>query len=273
MPSRRAILTDVAVELGNIAIFQVDHVAGNLQQGRGVGGGVVAAVRDAEQQRRAFAGDNDPAGLAVVDDCDGVGADQLPAGDLHRLEEVGFSFEAGLDQVSDAFGVGVGGEDVAAGTQVGAQAFVVFDDAVVDDGDRAGDMRVGVAFAGYAMGGPAGVGDAGDGLGVCRGMFEFGNATDGTHAFDLSRSDDRNASRVVAPVFEPLQSFNENGNDVAASCCRDNAAHGFSLDLVVTAIPGDELVNAFLNAGGRDEADPVVEQVGVGIGGRDIAVL
>ena len=209
----------------------------------------------------------------MVDDGDGVGADQLPAGDLHRLEEVGFSFEAGLDQVGDAFGIGVGGEDVAAGAQVGAQAFVVFDDAVVDDGDRAGDMRVGVAFAGYAMGGPAGVGDAGDRLSAGRGGLKFGDATDGTHAFDLARSDDRNASRVVAAVFEALQSFNKNGNDVAAGCRRDNAAHGFSSGLVVIAIPGDELVDAFLNTGGRDEANPVIEQVGVGIGGRDIAVL
>ena len=193
MPSRRAILTAVAVELGNVAIFQIDHVARDLQQGRGVGGGVVAGIRNTEQQRRAFAGDDDLAGLGVVDDSDGVGADQLPAGNLHRLEEVWFGFEAGLDQVGDAFGVGVGGEDVAAGAQVGTQAFVVLDDAVVDDGDRAGDVRVGIAFAGYAVRCPAGVGDAGDGLRRGRGVFEFGDATDGADAFDIARPDDGDA--------------------------------------------------------------------------------
>ena len=38
-------------QLGNIAIFQIDHVAGDLEQCRGVGSGVVAGVGDAEQQR------------------------------------------------------------------------------------------------------------------------------------------------------------------------------------------------------------------------------
>ena len=78
-------------QLGNIAIFQIDHVAGDLEQRRGIGGGVVAAVGDAEQQRRAFAGDDDLARLAVVDDGDGVGADQAAAGDLHGREEIGFA--------------------------------------------------------------------------------------------------------------------------------------------------------------------------------------
>ncbi len=64
-------------QLGDIAVFQIDHVAGDLQQRRGVGGGVVAGVGEAEQQRRAFAGDDDLAGLLVVDDGDGVGADEL----------------------------------------------------------------------------------------------------------------------------------------------------------------------------------------------------
>ena len=76
-------------QLGNIAVFQIDHVAGDLEQGRGIGGGVVAGLGNTEQQRRAFAGDDDLAWLALVDDGDGVGADQAAAGDLHGLEQVG----------------------------------------------------------------------------------------------------------------------------------------------------------------------------------------
>ncbi len=102
-------------QLGDVAIFQIDHVARDLEQGRGVGGGVVAFFPEAEQQRRAFAGDDDLAGLGVVDDGDGVGADQAAAGDPDGGEQVGFALERGFDQVADAFGVGVGGEDVALG--------------------------------------------------------------------------------------------------------------------------------------------------------------
>jgi hypothetical protein len=202
-------------QLGDVAVFQVDHVAGDLEQCRGVGGGVVAGVGDAEQQRRAFAGDDDLAGLLVVDDGDGVGADQSLAGELHRLEEIRFVLERGLDQVGDAFGVGVRGEDVALGSQFAAQAFVVLDDAVVDDGDAAGDVRVGVAFGGHAVGGPAGVGDAGGGGGAGRGGFEFGDATDRAHTLDAVAADDGNAGRVIAPVFEFLEAFDEDGNNVA----------------------------------------------------------
>jgi hypothetical protein len=142
-----------------------------LQQGRGVGGGVVAGVGNAEQERRAFAGDDNLARLAMVNDGYGVGADQLAAGDLYGLEKIGFALQGGFEQMGDAFGVGIGGKDVALGAQIAAQAFVVLDDAVMDDGDRAGNVRVGIAFARYAVGCPACVGDAGDRAGYWLSQF------------------------------------------------------------------------------------------------------
>ena len=162
----------------------------------------------------------------MVDDGDGVGADQSAAGEADGGEQVGFGLERGFDEVGDAFGVGVGGEDVALGGQFAAQAFVVLDDAVVDDGDRAGNVRVGVAFARHAVGRPAGVGDAGDSAGRCRGGFKFGDAADRADALDAITRNDGQPGRVIAAVFELLQAFDENGNDVAAGCCRDDAAHG-----------------------------------------------
>ena len=67
------------------------------------------------------------------------------------------------DQVHGDLGVGVAGELDAGGFQLGAQRGEVLDDAVVDDGDLAGGVavRVGVAVGGAAVGGPAGVADAG----------------------------------------------------------------------------------------------------------------
>jgi hypothetical protein len=63
-----------------------------LQQGRGIGCGVVAGVGNAQQQWRAFAGDDDLAWLSVVDDGDGVGADQALAGELYGLKRSGSIF-------------------------------------------------------------------------------------------------------------------------------------------------------------------------------------
>ena len=62
--------------------------------------------------------------------------------------------------------------------------------------------------------------------GVGRGGFEFGNAADRADALDAVIRDDGQPGRVIAPVFELLQAFDENGNDVAGGCCRDDAAHG-----------------------------------------------
>ena len=75
------------------------------------------------------------------------------------------------------------------------------------------------------MGRPARVGDAGDGAGLGGGSFEFGDAADRADAFDAITRNDGQPGRVIAPVFELLQAFDENGNDVASGCRRDDAAH------------------------------------------------
>ena len=87
---------------------------------------------------------------------------------------------------------------------------------------------MGIAFGGDAVGGPARVGDAGDRPGAGRGGFEFGDTADRAHALDAGSADDGQAGRVVAPVFEPFQAFNENGYDVLAGRCRNDAAHELS---------------------------------------------
>ncbi len=84
---------------------------------------------------------------------------------------------------------------------------------------------MGVALGGDAVGGPAGVGDAGDGSGIGGCGFEFGDAADRADAFDVVAADDGEAGRVIAPVFELLQAFDQDGNDVAGGCGRDDAAH------------------------------------------------
>ena len=65
--------------------------------------------------------------------------------------------------MGDDLGVGLAGQRVAGRLEPGAQRGEVLDDAVVDHGDRAvaGQVRVGVAVVGPAVGRPAGVPDAG----------------------------------------------------------------------------------------------------------------
>jgi len=88
---------------------------------------------------------------------------------------------------------------------------VVFYDAVVDQGQLPGlgVMGMGVDVAGFAVGGPAGVGDA-DGAGgvfsldvACQvGYFAFGFVDSQLVCLVVCRVDDRQAGAVVASVFE-----------------------------------------------------------------------
>ena len=138
-------------------------------------------VAEAEQQRRAVAGDDD-AVLAFLEHGDGIGAGQPVRGQAHGLEQVGRRLQRFLNQVGDDFGVGVGSEDVALGRQFLLDLGVVLDDAVMHDGQAAGDVRMGIAFGGHAMGRPARVGDAGIGGEALRLGGQFGDAADAAQA-------------------------------------------------------------------------------------------
>ena len=63
-------------------------------------------------------------------------------------------------EMGDDLRVGLRGEDVAVGSQLLAQFAEILDDAVVDDGDIAGKMRMGIGLVRHAMRSPAGVADA-----------------------------------------------------------------------------------------------------------------
>ena len=71
--------------------------------------------------------------------------------------------------MGDDLGVGLGRELGAAALELGAQLGEILDDAVVDDGDAVGRMRMGVGLVRPAMGRPAGVADAD---GAASGSFE-----------------------------------------------------------------------------------------------------
>jgi hypothetical protein len=112
---RRTVSADyshaIAPQFGDVAVFEVDHAPRHLQQGRGVGSGIVAVVAEAQQQGRAMAGDDD-AVVPLLQHGDRIGADQARLGQAHGFEQVGRRLERVPDQVGDHLGVGVRGEDV-----------------------------------------------------------------------------------------------------------------------------------------------------------------
>ena len=134
-------------------------------------------------------------------------------------------------EVRDDLRVRLGGEDVPAAAELGAQLFVVLDDAVEDDGDVAAavGMRVGVLFAGLAVSGPARV--AKTHTGVRRadgGGDERVQVADGTHHTEAVFFDQGDAGRVVAAILEAPEAVKDDGLAGPAPDVADDSAHALS---------------------------------------------
>jgi hypothetical protein len=234
------------LQVGDVALLQVDDAVGHASQGHGVAGeeGFTALGADAQHQRRAGARAHHAVRLVAVQHGDGVGAAQLLHGGLHGAEQV--AVVEAVDEVGDDLGVGLAGEVVAACAQALAQLVVVFDDAVVHQrharrglrrlrAEAGADVWVGVGLGRRAVRGPAGVRNAGAGhksLGLHLGL-QIGHARGAARAPQARPRRAAEAGRmhgdaagVVAAVFEPLQALHEDGNDVARGDCADDAAHG-----------------------------------------------
>jgi hypothetical protein len=155
------------LQVDHVAFFQVDDLVGGAGQRHRVRGDEVLALAHADDQRRALARGHHAVRLFAAEHGDRVGAVQAFDRLLHGGEQVAVVHV--VDQVGDDFGVGLAREYVAECGQFAAQFVVVLDDAVVDQGDAGvffarREVRVGILGGRGAVGGPAGVGDAGEAL-------------------------------------------------------------------------------------------------------------
>ena len=166
-------------DLRAVAILKVDHAPRHRQQGRNIRCGEVLALADAEQERRTTPRHHHGFGVARRDHREGECALQLG----HRAGDGGEERVGGLavlgDEVRDDLGIGVRGELIARALQALADRLVVLDDAVVDDGDIAGHVRMGIALGRRAVRRPAGVRNTGLAVEVLRARLggELGHAT------------------------------------------------------------------------------------------------
>ena len=229
------------LQVDHVTLFEVVDLVGHAGQRHRVGGEKTLAVADPQHQRRALARADHALRLVAAEHRQRVGPLQPPRGLLDGVEQV--ALVQRIDQVRDDLGVGLAREHVAARLQLGAQLVVVLDDAVVDQRDacravglapRPGrEVRMRVVHRRRAVGGPAGVGDAGRALHAVGGdlRVELGHARGAARAAQRAGLVDGDAAGVVAAVFEPLQAFDEDGNDVARADRADDAAHGCFLGL------------------------------------------
>ena len=147
------------------------------------------------------------------------------------------AFHVGIDQVGDHLGIGVGDELAPLRLQLGPELAVVLDDAVVDHGDAAGGVRVGVGFAGLAMRGPAGVPDANCAADGAPGdqAFELDELALGAAKLDQAVGERRETGRIVAAVFEAPQPVEDVRRRLIRARDADDSAHSSGTPLLRAA--------------------------------------
>lgn len=218
----------VGLEGGHLAVVEGDDLAGVGDQRGDVRGDEHLLLADAQDHRGAVAGDDDAVGEVGVHDGDAVRALDLLDG-LADLVLQGLGLGAG-DQVDDDLGVGLRDEDGALGLELHAQLGSVVDDAVVDDGDLVlgVEVRVRVDVARRAVGGPAGVGDAG-GAGEALGDagLQLADATLGLDHLEGGglRAVHDDARGVVPAVLKALQTLQQQRCHVTLADVTDDSAH------------------------------------------------
>ena len=216
-----------AGEDGVVALVEVGDAVGEGGQREGVGADVGLAVAVADRERRAAAGGDEEVLLALEEEAEREGAVEprqrgAGGGDRGRAGGAG-----AVAEVDDDLGVGLGLEDRAFGLELGAQGAVVLDDAVVDDGDAAGLVGVGVALGRLAVGRPAGVADAGVAADrvADEEVGEGDELADRAPALEPPLVEGGDAGAVVAAVLEALQRLEDQRRDLVAAEDGDDAAH------------------------------------------------
>jgi hypothetical protein len=173
-----------------------------LDDGAGIGGDDVFVLADADDQRASLAGDDKGIGLILADDGDAIGSLNLVQCGLDgalKKRDAGGGVVLGLqfgvdvaDQDRQNFRIGLAGKGVAFFGEELLEGDVVFDDAVMDQGDLCPlSSTWGWALLRWGRRGlPSGCGPCrywpGEGLAVAQAVFQDADSADGAADVQLA---------------------------------------------------------------------------------------
>ncbi len=167
LPKRGSDLEAVGMQGHNLLVLQDDHPVRVRGEGLGIAGEKVFPVANADDQRASPAGSHHQSGQVGMDHRDAQGALNLFERLAHCLDQPDLTLfpalaEAVAHQVGQNLGVRVGSKFMPGLGQPVLQLEIIFNDAVVDQGEFSGgiQVRVGIGIGWGAVGGPAGVTDA-----------------------------------------------------------------------------------------------------------------
>ena len=234
----------IDLQIDHITVFQIDDLIGRAGQCQGIRCQEVFVLAHAHHQGRTMASTDHTVRLVLTEHGNGVSARQATDDLLHGLEQI--TVVQVVDQVSDHFGIGLALEHVANALQLGAQFVVVFDDAVMHQRNTcfalAGEMRVSIVSSRRAVRCPAGVSNAGKALQmICLDLFlQLGHALSTACPQQLALRMNSNAARIVAPVLQTLQTFQQHGNNIALRHSANNSTHSQLLFMAPLGGPANQ---------------------------------
>ena len=152
-------LDALARQHGDLAVLHIGHVARVLDDSRHVGGEEIAALAVAEQQRRVLARGDDAVRTVGTEHAERVSALDAAQHAAHGLQKVVALVVVEFEQLRHDLGIGLGLEGDALPDQEFLDLNIVFDDAVVNDGELSvlAHVGVGVGDIRRAVCRPAGV--------------------------------------------------------------------------------------------------------------------
>ncbi len=214
-------------EHDEVAVLEIADLARERRERDGIRAEIHLAVAIADGERRALARSDQQVFLAREQEREREGALEPRQRHRDRGDRAGAFRHLVGDEMSDDLGVGLGQELGAAALQLGAQLGEILDDAVVDDGDAVGRVRMGVDLVRTAVGRPAGVADADGARERLLGKpdLEVAELTLGAAAGKAAGLERRYARRIVAAVFQALQSIDHARRDRRLTEDSDDSAH------------------------------------------------
>jgi hypothetical protein len=150
----------ISGDLGELAVLEKHHVTRVLEDRRNVGGDQVFLLPEADDDRRRGLRGHQAIALGFAHHHDRERAVQTANRATRRFDERHSGFELLVHQVGDDFAVGLREKLAPVRHQLAAQLEVVLDDAIVDEHDAPGPMRVSVLLGRAAVRRPARVADA-----------------------------------------------------------------------------------------------------------------
>ena len=213
---------------GPVAVLEIGDLVGEGGERDGVRTEIHLALAVPDRERRPVPGADELVLVAGEEEGERKGAAQPRQGRRDRLHRALALAHLARDELRHDLGVGLGLEAHALGAELVLELAEILDDAVVDDGELLGRVRVGVHLVGPPVGRPAGVADA-DRARQRRLReldLEVAELALGAPALEpaavLERCD---AGRIIAAVFEPLQRVDDLQRDGRLAQYSDDPTH------------------------------------------------